>query len=147
MPKKKYIVSLIDQERDSLQELIHKGQNPAYKVNHARILLLADMNQSGGSWKDQDISLALKISVAIIERVRQRFAEQGLQAALNRKQRRLDGEKEAHLIALTCSSPPDGQGHWTMKMLADKMVQLAHVETISPETVRLTLKKINSSLG
>ena len=100
-----------------------------------------------------DISQALKISVATIERVRQRLVEQGLEAALNRKEqqnrkkRRLDGEKEAHLIALTCSSPPEGQGRWTMKMLAERMVQLGHVESISDETVRQTLKKTNSSLG
>ena len=153
MPKKKYIVTLMEEERVSLEELVNKGKHPAYKVNHARILLLADTNQLGGGWKDQDISEALKISVATIERVRQRLVEQGLEAALNRKQqqnrrqRLLDGEKEAHLIALTCSSPPHGQGRWTMKMLAEKMVQLGHVESISPETVRQTLKKTNSSLG
>ena len=153
MPKKKYIVTLTDEERASLEELVNKGKNPAYKVNHARILLLADTNQEGGSWKDLDISQALKISVATIERVRQRLVEQGLEAALNRKeqqnrrQRLLDGEKEAHLIALTCSSPPDGQKRWTMKMLAERMVQLGYVESISDETVRQTLKKTNSSLG
>ena len=153
MPKKKYIVTLIDEERAALKELVNKGKNPAYKVNHARILLLADTNQSGGGWKDRDITQALKISVATIERVRQRLIEQGLEAALSRKQqqnrrrRRLDGNSEAHLIALTCSSPPSGQGRWTMKMLAEKMVELGHVETISDETVRQTLKKTNSSLG
>jgi len=153
MPKKKYIVTLTDEERTVLEELINKGKNPAYKVNHARILLLADTNESGGGWKDGDISQALKISVATIERVRQRLVEQGMTAALNRKeqqnrkQRLLDGEKEAHLIALTCSSPPDGQGRWTMKMLAERMVALGHVKSISDETVRQTLKKTNSSLG
>ena len=153
MPKKKYIVTLTDEERTVLEELINKGKNPAYKVNHARILLLADTNHSGGGWSDRDISQALKISVATIERVRQRLVEEGLEAALNRKkqqnrrQRLLDGEKEAHLIALTCSSPPEGQGGWTMKMLAERMVQLGHVESISNETVRQTLKKTNSSLG
>ena len=153
MPKKKYIVTLTDEERTVLEELVNKGKNPAYKVNHARILLLADTNESGGGWKDGDISQALKISVATIERVRQRLVEQGVEAALNRKeqqnrkQRLLDGAKEAHLIALTCSSPPEGQGQWTMKMLAERMVQLGHVESISAETVRQTLKKTNSSLG
>ncbi len=153
MPKKKYIVTLTDEERTVLAELVNKGKNPAYKVNHARILLLADTNESGGGWSDRDISQALKISVATIERVRQRLVEEGLSAALNRKeqqnrrQRLLDGEKEAHLIALTCSSPPEGQGRWTMKMLAERMVQLGHVESISDETVRQTLKKTNSSLG
>ncbi len=95
----------------------------------------------------------LKERVATIERVRQRLVEQGLEAALNRKeqqnrrQRLLDGEKEAHLIALTCSSPPDGQGRWTMKMLAERMVALGHVKSISDETVRQTLKKTNDRLG
>ncbi len=153
MPKKKYIVTLTDEERTLLEELVNKGKNPAYKVNHARILLLADTNESGGGWSDRDISQALKISVATIERVRQRLVEQGLEAALNRKeqqnrrQRLLDGEKEAHLIALTCSSPPDGQGRWTMKMLAERMVALGHVKSISDETVRQTLKKTNDRLG
>ena len=153
MPKKKYIVTLTDEERAELEELVNKGKHPAYKVNHARILLLADTNREDRGWKDGDISQALKISVATIERVRQRLVEQGMTAALNRKQqqnrrqRLLDGEKEAHLIALTCSSPPDGQGRWTMKMLAERMVALGHVESISDETVRQTLKKTNSSRG
>ena len=153
MPKKKYIVTLTDEERAELEELVNKGKHPAYKVNHARILLLADTNREDRGWKDRDISQALSISVATIERVRQRLVEQGLEAALNRKQqqnrrqRLLDGEKEAHLIALTCSSPPDGQGCWTMKMLAERMVALGHVKSISDETVRQTLKKTNSSLG
>ncbi len=153
MPKKKYIVTLTNEEQAALEEVVNKGKNTAYKVNHARILLLADTNQEEGGWFDRDISQALKISVATIERVRQRLVEQGLEAALNRKEqqnrkkRRLDGEKEAHLIALTCSSPPDGQKRWTMKMLAERIVQLGHVETISSETVRQTLKKTNSSLG
>ncbi len=153
MPKKKYIVTLTDEERTVLEELVNKGKNPAYKVNHARILLLADTNESGGGWKDRDISQALKISVATIERVRQRLVEEGLSAALNRKeqqnrrQRLLEGEKEAHLIALTCSSPPEGQGRWTMKMLGERMVQLGHLESISDETVGQTLKKTNDRLG
>ncbi len=153
MPKKKYIVTLTDQERSSLEDLTKKGKSPAYKVNHARILLLADTNRSGGGWKDQDISQALKISVATIERVRQRLVEQGLEAALgrktaqNQKPRRLDGKQEAYLIAMTCSSPPNGQGRWTLRMLAEQMVELGYVEALSHETVRQTLKKTKSSLG
>ena len=153
MPKKKYIVTLTDQERSSLENLTKKGKSPAYKVNHARILLLADTNRSGGGWKDLDISQALKISVAMIERVRQRFVEKGLEGALsrkqppNRRQRRLDGKQEAYLIALTCSSSPDGYKNWTLRMLAERMVELEYVETLSHETVRQTLKKTSSSLG
>ena len=133
MPRKKYIVTLTDQERSSLEELTTKGKAAAYKVNHARILLLADTNRSGGGWKDQDISEALNISRATIERVRQRLVESGVEAALSRKTQknrqmpRLDGEQEAHLIALTCSSPPEGQGRWTLRMLADRMVELGYV--------------------
>ncbi len=144
MPKKKYIVTLTDEERAELEKLVNKGKNPADKVNHARILLLADTNQSGGGWKDRDISQALKISVATIERVRQRLVEEGLEGALGRKtpqkkrQHRLDGKQEAHLIALTCSSPPDGQGRWTLRMLAEQMVALDHVQTVSHETIRQT---------
>ncbi len=153
MPKKKYIVTLTDEERYALEELTTKGKSPAYKLNHARILLLADTNRNNGGWTDQAISSALKLSVATIERVRQRLVEQGLEAALSRKQppnrrlRRLDGKQEAHLIALTCSSPPEGQGRWTLRMLAEQMVTLDHVETLSHETVRQTLKKTSSSLG
>ena len=122
-------------------------------MNHARILLLADSNRLEGGWKDEAISQALNISVATIERVRQRLVEEGLESALsrksqeNRKPRRLDGEQEAHLIALTCSEPPMGQGRWTMRMLAERMVELGYVEAVSDETVRQTLKKTNLNLG
>jgi transposase len=153
MVKKKYIVTLTPPERQQLEELTKKGKAAAYKVNHARILLLADTNREGGGWKDQDISSALNISIATIERVRQRLVESGLETALrrktqkNRQRSRLDGEQEAHLIALTCSSPPDGQGRWTLRMLADRMVELGYVEAVCHETVRQTLKKTNLSLG
>ncbi|BAY63623.1 transposase [Calothrix brevissima NIES-22] len=116
-------------------------------------MLLADTNREQGGGKDEAISQALNISVATIERVRQRLVEQGLEGALsrklqnNRKPRCLDGSQEAHLIALTCSEPPMGQGHWTMRMLAQQMVELGYVEKISHETVRQTLKKTNSSRG
>ena len=128
MPKKKYIVSLSELERQELEELTRKGKAALYKVNHARILLLADTNSEGGGWNDESISRALDISVATIERVRQRLVEEGLESALSRKPQKnckarcLDGEQEAHLIALTCSQPPTGQGHWTMRLLANRMV-------------------------
>lgn len=153
MPKKKYIVTLTPEERSLLEDLTKKGKAAAYKVNHARIMLLADTNAVGGGWKDEAISQALNISVATIERVRQRLVEEGLEVALSRKPqnkrkpRCLDGEKEAHLIALTCSEPPMGQGRWTMRMLADRMIELGYVEALSHETVRQTLKKTNLSLG
>ncbi|MBD2309542.1 helix-turn-helix domain-containing protein [Chroococcidiopsis sp. FACHB-1243] len=153
MPQKKYIVTLAAEERSLLEELTKKGKTVAYKVNHARILLLADTNRVEGGWKDEAISQALNISVATIERVRQRLVEEGLEAALsrkfqeNRKPRRLDGEIEAQLIALACSTPPSGQRSWTMRMLADQMVELGYVETVSHETVRQTLKKTKLSHG
>ena len=153
MPKKKYIVTLTPEERSLLEELTKKGKAAAYKVNHARILLLADSNRLEGGWKDEAISQALNISVATIERVRSAFSGRGLESALsrksqeNRKPRRLDEEQEAHLIALTCSEPPMGQGRWTMRMLAERMVELGYVEAVSDETVRQTLKKTNLNLG
>ncbi len=102
MPKKKYIVTLTEEERNSLEQLVKKGKNPAYKVNHARILLLADDNLSGGGWKDEKISQALNISVSTIERIRQKLVESGIDSAKNRKSpsvakcRKLDGDREAH---------------------------------------------------
>ena len=129
------------------------GKIAAYKLNHARILLKADINQESGGWTDQGISEAIDISPATIERVRQRFVEEGLESALARKarsrnkSRRLDGFQEAHLVALACSSAPEGHARWTIRLLADKMVELEYVEEISRETVRQTLKKTTSSRG
>jgi transposase len=149
MPKKKYIVTLTPEEREQLERLVTTGKSAAYKVNHARILLKADTHQADGSWTDQQISEALDISVSTIERVRQRFVEQSLDAALSRQVSRrrtprlLDGEQEAHLIALACGDPPEGQARWTLRLLADQMVVLGHVEHLSHETVRQTLKKTN----
>ena len=153
MPKKKYIVTLSSEERSSLLKLTSKGKAAAYKLNHARILLLADTTGEDGGWKDQAISQALNVSIATIERVRQRLVEEGLEAALsrktpkNRQARRLDGEQEAHLIALACSQPPTGHEHWTMRMLAGQMVELGYVETVSHETIRQTLKITTYCLG
>ena len=153
MVKKKYIVSLTTEEREGLEKLVKTGKAPAYKINHARILLKADTEQAGGGWTDEAISQALEISVSTIERVRRRFVEQSLEQALGRKPRqkhkarRLDGEQEAHLVALTCSEPPEGHGQWSLRLLAEHMVALEYVETVSHETVRQTLKKTNSNLG
>jgi transposase len=148
MPKKKYIVALTAEERETLEKLTTTGKTAAYKLNHARILLKADINQTEGGWRDQDISKALDISVPTIERVRQRFVEQSLAAALSRqapsrhKPRLLDGEQEAHLIALACAETPEGQRKWTLRLLAEQMVELGYVDSISHETVRQTLKKM-----
>jgi len=153
MPKKKYIVSLTPLERNFLEQLTKKGKIAAYKMNHARILLKADINQEGGGWTDRQISESLDIGHATIERLRQRLVEEGIESALNRraqKNRRpkiIDGEKEAYLIAIACSETPIGKCNWTLKMLADKMVELNYVEQVSTETIRQTLKKTNLSLG
>jgi len=153
MPEKKYIVALEQEERKELESLTNKGKAAAYRINHARILLKADINQEKGGLKDQEISEALDISVSTIERVRQRFVEESLESALSRRTplearpRLLDGEKEAYLIAIACSKPPEGQAVWTLRLLADRMVELGYVESLSYETVRQTLKKTNSSLG
>lgn len=150
---KKYIVSLTSEERQLLEQLKKKGKAPAYKINHARILLKADTNQLDGGWIDEAINKALDISISTIERVRRLFVEQGIEAALHRqppsnsKSRKLDGEQEAHLIAIACSQPPEGLARWTLRLLAGRMVELEIVDNISHETVRQTLKKTNSNLG
>ncbi|MBC6453132.1 MAG: IS630 family transposase [Hormoscilla sp. SP5CHS1] len=147
MPKNKYIITLTSSEREALSQMTRVGKAAAHKLTHVRILLKADINQSNGGWTDSQISEALDVSQSTIERVRKRFVEEGVEAALSRqkssqhKKRRLDGEKEAHLIALACSSPPEGHARWTIRLLADKLVELEIVESISPETVRQTLKK------
>ena len=145
---KKYVVTLTAEERQALSDLIAAGKAAAQKLAHARILLKADASEGGPAWLDGRIAEALEVSVATVERVRQRFVEQGLDAALDRKQRerppreiKLDGRAEARLIALACSPPPEGRATWTMQLLADKLVELEVVDSISDETVRLALKK------
>jgi transposase len=147
---KKYIVTLTVEERQGLHDLIAAGKAAAMKLAHARILLKADASEEGPAWPDGRIAEALEVSDATIERVRRRFVEQGLEAALVRKeqdrpsrQRALDGRAEARLIALACSQPPDGRKAWTMRLLADRLVELEVVPSISDETVRRSLKKAN----
>jgi transposase len=149
---KKYIVSLSEEERQSLEEIVTTGKRAAYTINHARILLKADRNQPQGSRRDQDIKEALDISLRTIERVRQRFVEEGLEAALkcrpgSGRKPKLDGEVEAHLVALRCSETPHGKGRWTLRLLADQMVELGYVEHLSHESVRQVLKKTNCNRG
>ena len=138
---------LTGEEQEELRALVSKGRAAAYKQTHARILLLSDENQSGGPMMDQEISRALKVGTATVERVRRRCVEEGVDAALGRReqlrrrQRKLDGQGEAHLIAMAISQPPEGRVSWTMQMLADGLVEREMVDSISPETVRRTLKK------
>ena len=145
---KKYIVTLTDDERLSLSALVSSGKAAAKKITHARILLKADAAAGGPDWRDADIASALDVGVRTVERVRERFVEYGLEAALVRKpQTRLsrlpvfDGDAEARLIALACSRPPEGRARWTLRLLADRLVELDVVEAVSHETVRRTLQK------
>ena len=151
---KKYKVTLTAEERQQLQGLITAGKAAAKKLTHARILLKADAAEGGPAWDDQRIADATEVSTDTVARVRQRFVEHGLEAALTRKkqehpsrERKLDGRAEARLIALACSAPPGGRKEWTMKLLADRLVELEVVDTVSDETVRRVLKKTNSSRG
>jgi len=152
MPKK-YIVRLSPEERAQLEELVNKGRAAAYKRLHSQILLKADIGEEGPGWKDIKISEAFDVTVQTVERIRKRLVGQGLEAAINRakpvrvKSRKLDGEQEAHLIAMACSEPPEGQARWSLRLLADKMVELEYVDTISHETVRQTLKKTSLNPG
>lgn len=149
---KKYIVNLTVEERQSLEAMVNTGKRAAATITHARILLKADAGQASGSWRDQDIKAALDISIRTIERVRRRFVEEGLDVALNPRpgrgrKRKIDGEAEAHLVALRCSEPPEGRGRWTLRLLADRMVALEYLDELSHESVRQVLKKTNYSLG
>lgn len=151
---KKYKVTLTSEERQQLRDLISAGKASAKKLAHARILLKADAAPGGPAWPDARIAQAAEVSIATVERVRQRFVEQGFEAALVRKpqerpsrERKLDGAAEARLVALACSPPPDGRVCWTMQLLADKLVALEIVDAVSDETVRRTLKKTKSSRG
>jgi transposase len=151
---KKYLVTLFAEERQSLSELITAGKASAHKQSHARILLKADQAAGGPAWPDERIAEALDVGRATIARVRQRFVEQGLEAALTRQKqqrpsrpRKLDGRAEARLIAIACSAPPQGRKEWTMRLLADRLVELEVVDAVCDETVRRVLKKTNSSRG
>ena len=153
MPAKKYRVQLSGEEQEELKGLVSRGRAAAYKQTHARILLLSDERQEYGAMKDEEIARVLKVGIATVGRVRQRCVEEGLEKALGRKeqlrrrQKKLDGQGEAHLVAMACSQPPEGRVSWTLQLLADGLVRREIVASISPETVRQTLKKTNSSLG
>ena len=150
---KKYVVTLTESEREELQRVIRKGKAAARKLLHARILLKADSSPGQPGWSDEAISEALEVSWSTIGRVREQFVDKGVTAALERQpakrvyERKLDGEREARLVALVCSQPPQGSPRWTLQLLTDKMVELGYVEEISDETIRRTLKKMNLSLG
>jgi transposase len=149
--KKKYPVILSDTERDDLNHLIVSGTAPARKLTHARILLKADEGSEGGGWVDEKVADAVESSQPTVARIRRQYFEEGLEAALNRGPpkreyyRKLDGEQEARLVALACSEPPEGQARWSLRLLADRLVELEIVNDVSHQTVRRTLKKTNLS--
>jgi transposase len=150
---KKYRVTLEAEEREELQQLLKRGKGDVRIIKHAQVLLKADEAAGGPGWDDQRIAEAFDVGSATVQRVRERFVEEGFAAALRlyRKGTRiyntkLDGKQEAHLIALACSVPPEGCGRWTLRLLADQMAVLKYVDEVSYETVRQTLKKTNLSL-
>lgn len=153
MRQTKYTVFLTEDERAHLRTLIGQGTAPARLLTHARILLKADQSEGGPAWTDVAIAGALEIHSATVGRIRRAFVEQGLEAALHRKSpdrvypRRLDGAAEAHLIALACSDPPSGRARWSLRLLADELVRLEVVETISHETIRRTFEQTRSNPG
>ena len=143
MPKKTYVINLSDEERAKLQEMTHKGTLKVRQFKRAMILLKADEGMS-----DPQIMTAIQVSRPCVERIRKRFVVDGIERALNEdprpgQKRRLDGRAEATLIATACSEAPEGHKHWSLRMLAGKLVQLGIVESVSYETVRRTLKKTN----
>ena len=151
---KKYVVRLEAEERQRLQQLVSTGKAAAYRIRHANVLLAVDESKQGSEMKDREAARAFGVSVRSIEYVRQRFVEEGLDAALERKkqlrpsvQKMFDGEKEAKLIAVACGPKPPGRARWTLELLADRVVALKIVERCSPQTVMRTLKKTCSSLG
>lgn len=142
MPKK-YVVTLTEDQESYLLDLLKKGKAKARKLTRARILLLSAEGKT-----DQTIADVLKVNPQTVRNIRKRFAEEGLEAALEERPRpgaqpKLDAKQEAFLIALACSDPPEGREHWTMQLLADRLVELGIVESISDETVRRVLKKMN----
>lgn len=146
MPKKRYVVRLTKAERQRLQQLVRTGKVAAHKRMHAQVLLKADEGKEGPGWTDDEIAEAVEVHRNTAANIRERFVEQGLEAALGRKKlpprgRKLDGAKEARLIAIACGPPPAGRAKWSLRLLADRLVELEIVDSISHEAVRRTLKK------
>jgi len=151
--KKVFIVRLADEERLQLDALVRKGKASALTLTRARILLKADQGDNGKAWTDAKIAEALDVAPKTVFNIRRRWGEEGMQAALGRKKqerpsriRKLDGKAEAKLVATCCGPAPEGRARWTLRLLSDKLVELGTVESISPETVRSTLKQMRLSL-
>ena len=145
--KKKYPVVLTGPQRQHLQELIGAGTAPARKLTHARVLLKADQGPGGPAWVDDAIAAAVEVSQPTVSRIRKQYVEQGLEAALDRRpprreyERKLDGAQEARLVAVACGAPPVGRKRWSLRLLADKLIELEIAEEVSYQTVRRILKK------
>ena len=147
MGRPKYIVELAEEEREQLRTLLRRGKASVRMVARARVLLKADEGYTDGAVAD-----ALDVSTATVSRIRRRFVEGGLEQGLRERprpgqRRKLSGKQEAHMIAVACSTPPEGHGRWTLRLLAGKVVELGFASSISPETVRQVLKKTNLSPG
>ena len=153
MPAKKYHVTLTPEQRQRAEIVARSYKHSERERKRARILLLADTSQATGAWPDEAIEQQLGVGHSTVEQVRRRFSAEGVQAALHhkeqstRKARVLDGRAEAFLVATVCSAPPDGQARWSLHLLADKVVQAGYCESVSHETVRQTLKKMNLNPG
>jgi hypothetical protein len=152
MPTKRYLVTLTADEREHLEALSKVGKRSARTITRARILLLTDQGAHGPAWEDRRVAEALGCGHRTVERIRERFVTAGLDAALTHqapdqpsRERVLDGAAEAQLIALACAAAPDGRKRWTLRLLADQLVELDVVESISRETVRRALKKMRLS--
>jgi hypothetical protein len=151
--RKRHIVVLSEEERARLHTMIGRGVAPASALTHARILLKANQGEAGPGWTDAAIGAALEVNPATVARIRARYVVAGLDAAVYRQpparsyRRRLDGEQEARLVALTCSAPPQGHKGWTLRLLADRLVALQVVESVSYETVRQALQQPGSRRG
>lgn len=145
--KKRYIVRLTKAEREYLTDLVHKGKAAAYRRNHAQVFLWSDEGERGPALKDSEVTERMGINERTVSRLRHRCVEEGLESALERKPRSrertrvLDGDGEAHLVAMMCSDPPAGQSRWTLKLLSGRLVEQEIVESISKESVRKVLKK------
>jgi len=154
MRKKVFVVRLPESERSELDALVRKGKASALTIARARILLKADQGERGEAQTDAQVAGALGVAAKTVFNIRRRWVEEGLETALRRKKqdcpsrpRRLDGRAEAKLVAACCGPAPGGRARWTLRLLADKLVELQAVDSISPETVRGTLKKMRLSLG
>jgi len=152
MANKKFVVRLSSEERQRLDDLVSKGKAAAKTILKARILLKADQGEGGEGWSDERICEALDTNISMVSRVREKLVTEGFAAVLTRKKRErppvepiFDGEKQAHLIALACSQPPEGYGRWTIRLLADAVVERGIVETAHHNTIQRALKKTRSS--